>query len=323
MGIIYDVSTHQAGKNLKSLKDCEGVIIRCGYGEDYASQDDDACADFVAQAKKYGIPFGLYLMSEACINFDASIQSEIRHMRRLYDKYKPTLGSWLDLEDTNYKRGNGWYDYQHASQLKRYMSEWLKAFKDGGIYCDRSHAKFLSVKKDKLWVATLDGTKIKDCVLCQYSESDNQDKNIAGKYWSNYSFKPNGGCKPNPTVHLSYQAHVQNYGWLPAVGEGQTAGSTGYSLRMEALKISSGYAIFQYQGHVQNVGDTPLVGEGQVCGTVGKGLRMEAVRILCDKPILYRAHVQGYGWMPWVSNGQWAGTKGKSLRMEAIEIKYA
>lgn len=323
MGIIYDVSTWQKGKSLKNLKDCDGVIIRAGYGSDDKSQDDDACADFVAQAKKYGIPFGLYLLSEACVNFRGDCMSEISHMSRIANKYKPNLGLWLDIEDTNYKRGNGWNDYQHAGDYRWYIGEWLKAFKDGGVYCDRSHQSFLKVDPKRLWIATLDGTKLTDCALCQYSESDNQDKNVAGKYWSNYSFVPNGGCTPSPNNTLSYQAHVQNYGWLPKVGAGQTAGSTGYSLRMEALRIYSDFAKFKIYAHVQNKGDLPPVTNGQIAGTVGQSLRLEAVKIDCDKRILYRAHVQNYGWLPWVSNGEWAGTRGKSLRLEAIEIKYA
>ena len=324
MGLIYDVSFNQQGKNLKSLQNCDGVIIRCGYGEDVTSQDDSACADFVAQCKRYGIPFGLYLFSEACINFENSIKSEIKHMKRQYDKYKPTLGAWLDIEDDDYKKGNGWYDYQHAGQLKNYMNQWLKTFKDGGIYCDRSHASFLNVPKNKLWVATLDGTKINDSVLCQYSDTHNtQDVNCKGKYWSSFIFTPNGGCTPKPTDKLNYQAHIQNYGWLPKVGEGQTAGSTGYALRMEGLIVNSNYAKFSIVAHVQNKGDMPPVTNGQLVGTTGKSLRLEGVTINCDKPVLYRTHIQNQGWGKWCKNGEFSGTKGKSLRCEAIEIKFA
>lgn len=322
MGIIYDVSTWQKGLDLRNLKDCDGVIIRCGFGEDAPSQDDNACADFVAQAKKYGIPFGLYLFSEACVNFETSVKSEIKHAQRLHNKFKPTLGMWLDIEDDNYKGGNGWKDYQHADQLKWYIGQWLGAFPDGGVYCDRSHQQFLKVKANKLWIATLDGTKVTDCVMCQYSESNNQDKNSKGKYWNEYSFTPNGGCTPHPTDKLNYQAHVQDHGWLAKVGEGQTAGTTGYGLRMEAIKVFSNYANFKIWVHVQNKGDIGPFTNGQTAGTTGKSLRVEAVKIECDKKIQYRLHIQNIGWTPWVSNGQWCGTKGKSLRAEAIEIKF-
>lgn len=40
---------------------------------------------------------------------------------------------------------------------------------------------FLDVPSDKLWIATLDGTKIEDCVLCQFT-SDPLDTNAWGNY---------------------------------------------------------------------------------------------------------------------------------------------
>ena len=36
---------------------------------------------------------------------------------------------------------------------------------------------------------------------------------------------------------LVYSAHVQNIGWQASVSDGATAGTTGKSLRMEALRI--------------------------------------------------------------------------------------
>ena len=45
-------------------------------------------------------------------------------------------------------------------------------------------------------------------------------------------------CVKNPTgKKLRYQAHVQTYGWMAVCGEGETAGTTGVSKRLEAFKI--------------------------------------------------------------------------------------
>ena len=45
-------------------------------------------------------------------------------------------------------------------------------------------------------------------------------------------------CKKNPTgKKLRYQAHVQTYGWMAVCDEGETAGTTGVSKRLEAFKI--------------------------------------------------------------------------------------
>lgn len=120
---------------------------------------------------------------------------------------------------------------------------------------------------------------------------------------------------------VKYSVHVQNKDWMPWKSNGEMAGTTGQSLRMEAIKID-GNANFTYQVHVQNIGDMPPVKNGQIAGTTGKALRMEAIKINCDKKIMYRVHVQNEGWTGWVSNGAWCGTKGKALRLEAIEIKF-
>lgn len=97
---------------------------------------------------------------------------------------------------------------------------------------------------------------------------------------------------------LTYQAHVQNIGWQPAVtttgdtpiDSASAAGTVGQSLRMEAFKLTlngmPGYAV-KYQAHVQNKGwmspvetenGTDISNAGEA-GTDGQSLRMEALRI--------------------------------------------
>lgn len=130
---------------------------------------------------------------------------------------------------------------------------------------------------------------------------------------------------------LTYRTHVQNIGWQPWVENGIKAGTTGKSLRVEAIEIigtnfPEGSNIV-YRTHVQNIGWQPWVENGAMAGTKGRSLRVEAIEIkLTGKlekqyNISYRAHVQNIGWQSWVKNGAMAGTKGKSLRVEAIQIK--
>jgi uncharacterized protein YjdB len=82
---------------------------------------------------------------------------------------------------------------------------------------------------------------------------------------------------------ICYQAHVQNIGWQGWVCNGQVAGTTGQSLRMEAIRIVLRNAprneSIRYQAHVQNIGWQGWVRDGQVAGTTGRSLRMEAIRI--------------------------------------------
>ena len=126
---------------------------------------------------------------------------------------------------------------------------------------------------------------------------------------------------------LVYSAHVQNIGWQASVSDGAKAGTTGKSLRMEALKIK-GWPI-TYRAHVQNIGWMPwvVVGYDEFAGTTGRSLRMEAVQARLDPvaaeryAIEYQCHVQDLGWLAWTRDGGTCGTTGRSLRMEAIRMR--
>ena len=125
---------------------------------------------------------------------------------------------------------------------------------------------------------------------------------------------------------VRYQAYVEGIGWQDWVSDGAEAGTTGKSLRMEAVRIVvSGYSI-RYQAHVQGIGWQDWVSDGAVAGTTGQALRIEAIKIelvsvRAGYHVYYRAYVEGIGWQDWVSDGAEAGTTGKSLRMEAIRIE--
>lgn len=128
---------------------------------------------------------------------------------------------------------------------------------------------------------------------------------------------------------LSVTAHVQRKGWLKAVGSGQTAGTTGMGLRVEALKMRlSNYPQgISYRAHVQKEGWQDWRSDGEVAGTMGKGRRIEAVAVQLygdaanAYDIYYRAHVQGIGWMAWAKNGQTAGSLGLGLRVESLQVR--
>ncbi len=143
-----------------------------------------------------------------------------------------------------------------------------------------------------------------------------------------------GSSTPPSTtdLSLSYNAHVQTYGWLPYVSDGQTAGTTGLYKRMEALTLAlsdTSNGGITYRAHVQTYGWQSYVSNGQIAGTTGLYKRMEAIQIsltgtlASQYDVIYRVHIQHYGWLDWVKNGAIAGTTGQALRMEAIEIYLA
>jgi len=143
----------------------------------------------------------------------------------------------------------------------------------------------------------------------------------------------NAAPTPTPSTidGLSYSTHIQNIGWQNFVADGQMSGTTGQSLRLEAIKISvnnvDGVGI-RYRTHIQNIGWEAMWTEnGGMSGTQGQSLRLEAIQIELTGPnaslydVYYRTHVQNFGWLDWAYNGQPSGSAGYAYRLEGIEIR--
>ena len=130
-------------------------------------------------------------------------------------------------------------------------------------------------------------------------------------------------------LHIQYRAHVQNIGWQGYVKDGTIAGTSGKSLRVEALNISlinaPSNAKILYRVHVQNIGWQGWKQNGTMAGTSGKSLRVEAIEIKLQNmnqyTVEYQVHIQDIGWTDWYRDGETAGTVGKSKRVEAIRIR--
>lgn len=144
-----------------------------------------------------------------------------------------------------------------------------------------------------------------------------------------------GGAAPGSTSRpfvcktITYQTHVQNIGWQAEKADGEVSGTSGQSLRLEAIKIKLGSSIdggLTYATHVQDIGWQSFVSNGQLSGTSGQSKRLEAIKINLtgnaanQYDIYYRVHAQNFGWLGWAKNGQSAGTAGYSYRLEAIQI---
>lgn len=97
---LVDISTFNRGIDYAKLKkSVDGVIIRCGYGSDIASQDDEMWNTHVSNCEKYGIPYGVYLYSYALNRSNA--QSETAHILRLIKGKKLSYPVYIDLEDSS------------------------------------------------------------------------------------------------------------------------------------------------------------------------------------------------------------------------------
>jgi len=128
---------------------------------------------------------------------------------------------------------------------------------------------------------------------------------------------------------LVYSAHVASLGWLPDVASPATAGTTGQSRQMEALRISGGTLAgdIEYRAHVANIGWMAWVGPAFTAGTTGQARQLEAVQVRLSgaSALAYsvecRAHVASLGWLPWVRDGATCGTTGQGRRAEAVQLR--
>ena len=186
---------------------------------------------------------------------------------------------------------------------------------------------------------TSDGSESGNTVDPENSESDNDETEDTEE-----STEP---------LKLSYQAHVQTYGWQKWVDSGQQAGTTDQAKRLEAIAIKIEDMLLEtetdseseaeisadeeggirYRVHGQTYGWQGWKENGEIAGTTGQAKRVEAIQIrltgtYAEKyDIYYRVHCQTYGWLDWAKGGdsddttQKAGTSAYAKRLEAIEIR--
>ena len=129
---------------------------------------------------------------------------------------------------------------------------------------------------------------------------------------------------------VTYQTHVQSYGWQGWVKDGEMSGTSGQAKRLEGIHImlcNQEYAgDIEYRTHVQTYSWQDWVKNGEMSGTSGQAKRLEAIQIRLTGEmaqrydIYYRVHAQTFGWMGWAKNGAQAGTAGYAKRLEGIQI---
>ena len=100
-------------------------------------------------------------------------------------------------------------------------------------------------------------------------------------------------------MDFQYQAHIQSIGWQALKYTQSISGTSGQSLRVEAIRIYL----------------TPDI----VTVTPTKG----GVQCLCQytTKLYYRSRLQDIGWASWVGEGQISGTTGQGRRLEGMQIR--
>ena len=128
---------------------------------------------------------------------------------------------------------------------------------------------------------------------------------------------------------LSYNAHVQSIGNQDYVNEGKMIGTTGKSLRMEALTIKLDTKIsgdILYKSYVDKDGwEENYRKSGELSGTIGEGKGIQLLRIKLSKDlekkydVFYRVHSDIYGWFDWAKNDEITGAD--CFDIQAVEIR--
>jgi len=155
-----DVSEHQGWIDWQEVADAgiDFAIIRCGYGSDYTSQDDQYFLQNVRGAKAAGLDLGVYLYGHA--NTTSGAISEANHTLRLLKQagLKSSdlkYGVYYDFEDP---RDQSWLSaWQSAALCNAYCSRIRAAGYGAGIYSSLSwwDAKLYdsSLSKWNHWIA--------------------------------------------------------------------------------------------------------------------------------------------------------------------------
>ena len=329
-----DVSNHQGTVDWNKVKAAgiDFAILKVGpvYGK-----PDDSFEKNAAECERLGIPYGVYYYSYARSVEDANKEAD-RTLAWL-GGHHPSLPVYYDLEDS-YILQDPDFSKDKLTQIAQAFCNRMEAvgFKSG-IYANlnwlNNYLNSPSLSGYDHWVAQYNWRcdYAGSYSFWQYSSSGNVP-GVNGRCDMNYCFNGSLLNVDDSKMHIQYEAHVSNIGWMSSKRDGSTAGTTGQSKSVEDLKVSILNPVedgsVQINAHVSGVGwqgwDTPSASEG---GTTGQGRAVEAVRLRLtgslakDYDVYYRVHASNIGWMAWAKDGEEAGTTGMSCSLEAVQIK--
>lgn len=181
---VIDVSHHNGTIDWESVKAAgiDGAIIRCGFGSDIASQDDEQWKRNADECTRLGIPFGVYLYSYATTNSMA--KSEVEHVLRLIKGYKLSYPVYYDLEEDGTESG--------AAERARIFCEAIEAAGYwAGVYANKNWWDNYLARLNEYtrWVARYNSTLGMDNVdMWQYT-SGGSVPGISGRVDMNHCYR--------------------------------------------------------------------------------------------------------------------------------------
>ena len=266
MAVVIDVSGHDGLIDWDSAKEhIEGVIIRIGYGNDYAYQDDNQAVQNMDECERLGIPYGVYIYSYAMTMQET--ESEISHTLRMLKGRNPVRGVWFDMEDADeYKKNHGMDVYSEEDRTLltdiciRFIEEMHSRGYITGVYANYDYYKNvldtnrLSMTEGfNMWLAHWDVEEPDmDCMMWQFGAYRIGDHEFDGNiYYADYSspYKDayiETSAQAGRKVNVIYQAQIDGDYWLPQViNDEDYAGIRGRNITGITLSTDIGYAVYR------------------------------------------------------------------------------
>lgn len=266
MAVVIDVSGHDGLIDWDSAKEhIEGVIIRIGYGDDYAYQDDKQAVQNMDECERLGIPYGVYIYSYAMTMQET--ESEISHTLRMLKGRNPVRGVWFDMEDADeYKKNHGMDVYSEEDRTLltdiciRFIEEMHSRGYITGVYANYDYYKnvldtnrLYMTEGFNMWLAHWDVEEPDmDCIMWQFGAYRIGDHEFDGNiYYADYSspYKDayiETSAQAGRKVNVIYQAQIDGDYWLPQViNDEDYAGIRGRNITGITLSTDIGYAVYR------------------------------------------------------------------------------
>lgn len=266
MAVVIDVSGHDGLIDWDSAKEhIEGVIIRIGYGNDYAYQDDKQAVQNMDECERLGIPYGVYIYSYAMTMQET--ESEISHTLRMLKGRNPVRGVWFDMEDADeYKKNHGMDVYSEEDRTLltdiciRFIEEMHSRGYITGVYANYDYYKnvldtnrLYMTEGFNMWLAHWGVEEPDmDCMMWQFGAYRIGDHEFDGNiYYADYSspYKDayiETSAQAGRNVNVIYQAQIDGDYWLPQViNDEDYAGIRGRNITGITLSTDIGYAVYR------------------------------------------------------------------------------
>lgn len=303
---VIDISYVQGNIDFNALKgNVDGVIIRCGYGDNIPAQDDEWWGRNVSECERLGIPYGVYLFSYA-MNRE-QVRSETEHILRLIKGRKLSYPVYIDLE--------------YAPQRKVFNPEWFiemgeqieKAGYWFGVYANLDWFRNTigsSLDRFTKWVAAYGVNNGKP----------NTKPNIGEEIWQYTSVGRVDGISGNADMNICYRD-------FPAEISGKTP-TPAPEPKPSADKKDLGNVDVIYQAFTDRW--WPKVKNREDWAGKGDGYPIRYLAICVSKgSIKGRVYTEKNGWLPYLTfkdkydiNDLENGVLGDGSPIQAIELYY-